>query len=185
MNGNIGSTLFPRVIPQDQTGYDLSDPYVHALPVLEIEHEMTHRGLAYLCSGSFDIPSTGVVYLQLKTDGKYVHFRRNLYNVSANNILYSVYESPTVTDGTVQVPAYNLNRSSSNTTPVIVYNNPTGVSGGTKLMEVYITGSKDITTTALTGYEIIYKPSASYVARIENLQAGVAKFYFQFFWYEI
>jgi len=163
----------------------MTDDYVHAMPVLEIEHAMTHRGQAFLCGGNFAIPATSSVYLQLKTDGKYVHFRRNLFNVSANNLLYTVYEDPTVTDGTTLVPSYNLNRASAITTAVTMYSNPTGVSGGTKLTEIYLTGAKDVTTASLAGFEIIYKPNASYVAKIENLQAGTANFYYQFFWYEI
>jgi len=181
---NVGGVS--SVIPYAADGDDISDGTDDSLVVMEAEHANIHKGKAYFLYSSITIAGTSSAYIQLKTGSKFTHFKsRNLTNISANNVLYTVYESPTITDGTTAVPSINANRNSTNNSANVFYNNPTSVSGGTQLVQVYLAGSVQFRTSESAIIELIYKPNTNYVAKVDNLNAGNATIYFSFFWYEI
>lgn len=91
----------------------------------------------------------------------------------------NLYEAPTVTDGTIPQPAYNLNRRSAKLLDGIIYINPTAVSGGTLLERLLIpTGGGPNTAASLKPgiAERILKTNTKYVVSITNsgLSAGTA-----------
>ena len=91
--GKTASSISPLI---DVTRAAVSVDYVH--------HEI-HEGAVFSLSESISIPANSTIYMQMKTGAKSVHFRKVLTNASTNNMLWTVYEAPTVTDGTTLQPA--------------------------------------------------------------------------------
>lgn len=82
-------------------------------------------------------PATGFIYLdqiQLRTDN--------------GNVTADFNETVTYTNGVTPLTAFNLNRSSANTTTLTLASNPTVISGGTSLDTLMISAS---TTTFFPG----------------------------------
>jgi len=80
-------------------------------------------------------------YLQIKTGSSAVCFYVISIQTDSEKIMTKFIEDPTVTDGTAAVSLTNMNRESSEMCSVSAYSDPSGVSGGTQLDEIYAGGT--------------------------------------------
>lgn len=185
---NAGSVTIPGTITiaaQDFPFTDIIDADTGLPGTLdEIDYNI-NSGKTFYLFGNVTIPGNSSTYVQFKTDGKALHLKRSLNNVSTNNILYTTFEAPTITDGTIVIPSFNAKRSSSSTSVTTWYSNPTGVSGGTQLHTIYLPGTSGIRTTEQSIFKIVYKPNTTYVVKIDNLNSGSALFYYSYYWTEL
>lgn len=85
--------------------------------------------------------------------------------------LVTVTEAPTVTDGTIEIFATNMNRNSTKTHTAQFFVDPTAISGGVLLDTIYMpaTGS-GLNTTGFggEGNERNLKPNTDYILAVTN-----------------
>src|SRR5574341_909987 len=145
-------------------------------------------GNMYLLNSVRSIGSTSTIYIQGKFGpNKLFHTIERKHSFNAGGpFTIDLLEAPTLTDGTTEAFAVNMNRLSTKTHEARFFSNPTGVSGGTIIDTLYIpaagTGA-NTTGTGVSGAERILKRSTDYVIRITN--AGAAStFYTSVLFYE-
>jgi hypothetical protein len=133
----------------------------------------------------FTLTASQTQYIELKTGTKQVLFSRELYNVGTSAVLYSVFEAPTITDGTVVTTHYNANRNSVKTSESALYSAPTAVSGGAALSVTYLPSTALVKASYSTENEMVYKPNTTYAASIINQTATATVVYAKYRWHEL
>ncbi len=170
---------------------NMSDNDDNCLIQLENEHRKVHQGGLFQVNVYSTVTFGTPVYCQMKTGAKTVHLKQKTIDTdSADQILCTFIEAPTLTDGTTVVPIINRNRNSANTSDITIYSDPTGISGGTIIDYNFIdgggTGSHTKTgTPAGTTIEWNLKPNTTYLHKLEGLNSGTVKFLAKLLFYEI
>lgn len=127
----------------------------------------SREGLVYLIDQVVTIPSPGTAYFSFTTpaDGAQIEF----YELTSNSqdILGQLVEGGTVTSTGTAVPAYNLNRQDET-----AYNSTittaSAISGGTVVVQEYITAGKKSGGNVGSGKVITLKGSQTYGLRFAN-----------------
>lgn len=146
-------------------------------------------GQMYSASHKYSIAATSSAYMEsIVPSNKLIHLISRDLTVDAGGPLdVELYEAPTITDGTTPPTIYNLDRRSSKTPSWQLFVNPTGVSGGTKLLVAQIsTGGGPKSTGGLSSgvAEFILKPSTKYVLKITNTGTQTSTVVLTYTWYE-
>lgn len=145
---------------------------------------VTPHLIHYLETGSlfrvtkiFNIPSGSIQYVQIKTAaGKEFRCIDFDYTSSVDNMYIRCIRSPSLTDGTTEIPSFNLNEFSTKTAQVKFYQDPTGISGGTQISEFHIPGVVGFILSPHGGtycdvLEKIYKDDTDYIIELDNQSA--------------
>lgn len=148
-------------------------------------YDLSLQGRVYSLSMYATITAGATSYAQVKTAAKkatILHY--DLVSLS-ENMKFTILESPTITDGTVEVTPYNVNRNSAETAVTKFYTNPTGVSGGTTLL-IHGMPSGVNKVGGMTDHSQIWsiKPNASYAIKLENLGNSTNTFVFNMAFFE-
>ena len=192
----FGGTLTAGVLHINQScfGMDASDVlqiYIDSpdamMNTIDTDHEHIHQGDMYQLCTHYTVNPTSSLYIQVNSGATYaMHIKRMIRNTSILDVGYTLWEAPTFTTGNAALTPFNLNRNSTNVSAATIYSNPTGVSGGTKLIDAYIPGTsfyRGLEDSPPT--EIIYKPSTTYIGEIHNFGGNPALVYLTFSWYEV
>jgi len=145
-------------------------------------------GDMYILSASLAIGAGATVYTQAKTGSvQNNHFLETIYTFdSGGPFTVNFLEAPTMTDGTTEVFAMNMNRQSANTPDIQFFSNPTAVSGGTIIETIFIPASglgANTTGAGISGAERIMKKSTNYSLQIINA-GNASTFYTRSLFYE-
>lgn len=176
------------------TSYNNTKDISWALKIIEIEHHRIHNWQAYRTTLYTTIWSWNSVYCQLKVWEKTIHLKEKHLIDWTNIIFCRFYENPTtIIDWNIQIPIYNANRLSSNTSSVNMYSNPTWLT----LTDNIVNNATLLHTTYLpwtnqsawwwrdNSIERILKPNTNYLFQAYNSSAWTAPINAEFFWYEI
>ena len=131
--------------------------------------ELSLAGKVFHMSFNATLSGEGINLLQIKTGTKKPLLLGYSLTTSAEPLLAQAYESPTVTDGTSAITAYNMKRSSTAVPMTLFYSNPTNFSGGTLIQTMLVTAGKNSGGSAVEGGAWQLKPSTSYIWKITNL----------------
>jgi hypothetical protein len=118
---------------------------------------------------SASLAGNQTTYLQIKTGSASPLISSYFVQSSAEPLKVTALESPTVTDGTVAVTPYNLNRTSTAAPTTLFYSNPTSISSGSPIAVDIVTAGKGAGASAESHGAWKLKPSTSYVWKIEQL----------------
>jgi len=147
--------------------------------------DLSLQGLLYSVSFEGSIGSGQSSYSQVKTGAlktTVTHF--GLVSVS-ENMRFTVLEAPTITNGTTQVAAINVNRNSANTALTTFYTDPTSISGGTQILVVgFPSGSNKVGGIVDNEFVWTCLPNTSYVVKIDNLGNSTSSVFFNMGFYE-
>jgi len=146
------------------------------------------EGQAVFGWADFTVAAGANVDFQLKTNGTLTHIYGREVTTSSEELSYSLYENPTLTDGTTAVNLKHLNRTMTSVDiPIDVYSDPTSVdlSGATEieLDEIFTADKKSTTTGGLAGSERILAPNTDYIFRFSNPTNSQARVFAKFFFY--
>lgn len=130
------------------------------------------EGQMFTWHNKFSIPATSTVFYEVKTDPLRLHhtFQRSLSVEGGGPITLQLIEAPTLVDGT-PIVSNNLDRRSAKTADTLFFINPTGVSGGTVIEEMFIpTGGGPNTSAALNAglTERVLKQGTTYAVSLTN-----------------
>jgi hypothetical protein len=148
------------------------------------------NGQMFKFGHTYSIASLGTAYMQgIVPAGKLIHiFSRTMDVEGGGPVTCSLYEAPTITDGTTPPDiTSNLDRRSAKTPTFLNYINPTGVSGGTLIdRDVIPTGGGPKTTASFVSgaTERILKPSTKYCLVFYNGGTQTSSFTINITWYE-
>ena len=148
-------------------------------------YDLSLQGRVYAVSMYATITAGATSYTQLKTAAnKVTVLHYDLVSLS-ENMKFTILESPTITDGTVEITPYNVNRNSAETAVTKFYTNPTGVSGGTTLV-IHGMPSGVNKVGGLAGHSEIWSlnPNTSYAIKLENLGNSTNTFVFNTAFFE-
>lgn len=135
------------------------------------------NGKMFRLTKIFNIPSGNIQYVQIKTavdkEFRCINFD---FTSSVDNMYIRCIRSPSLTDGTTEIPCFNLNEYSTNTAQVKFYQDPTGISGGTQISEFHIPGTVGFILSPTGGtyidvLEKIYKDNTDYILELDNQSA--------------
>jgi len=146
------------------------------------------EGKACFGWADFDIASNSSIYFQLKTNGTLTHIFGRDVATDSEELSYGLYENPSLTDGTTEVPLVNINRNlANNNIPITVYSDPTDVdlSGSTQieLDEIFTSDKKATNTQDLAGLDRILAPNTSYIFEFNNKTNSTSRVFAKFFFY--
>lgn len=134
------------------------------------------------------VAAGGTVYVESIIGSELIHLlARNVTVDGGGPVTLSLYEAPTITDGTLQFTKMNCDRRSAKTGTFILYYNPTAVSGGTLLFTDYIAtggGPKGTGGTTVGINEVVFKPNTKYVLAITNTGTQTSNVQINYLWYE-
>jgi len=137
--------------------------YFQKLELLELSLSGKARSMSF--SGA--IASAATTSLQIKTSNETCIVLAWSVSSDGQPLTIVAKESPTVTDGTVEIPSYNLNRQ--NGLPVTkFYSNPTSISGGTTIYTEIIAGTKGSGGSLGSNLAWVLKKNTSYIWQITN-----------------
>lgn len=150
--------------------------------------QFLYAGQMYIASHLYSVASGATVYVESITNAKLVHLlSRTLTVDSGGPVALSLYEAPTVTNGTSQFTIMNCDRRSAKTPTFVLYYNPTAVSGGTLLFTDYIAtggGAKGTGSTTAGINEVVFKPNTKYVLALTNSGSQTSAVQVNYLWYE-
>ena len=131
--------------------------------------ELSLAGKVFDMTFEASLAGLAVTYLQIKTAAKKPILLGYQLSSSSEPLLAEAFETPTLTDGTSEVTAYNLKRSSAIVATTRFYTNPTSVSGGTKIQALVVTAGKGGGAVATEQGAWQLNTSTNYVWKITNL----------------
>jgi hypothetical protein len=151
-------------------------------------HAFIHRGIVYDYSDKVTLAGNATVYITGTTNGKAIHFHKEIYNVSQGGIEIRLLENVTASGGDPVTPL-NRNRLSANTSVFELKKGATVTNTGTFLRLVgFPTASNPTTRSVQSGAETeewILKNATTYAIEIKNLSADAKVIYADFAWYEV
>jgi hypothetical protein len=175
-----------KVLLVDGKGRAVTDRFNPALITMTIEHYHIHEGNYFQASLYFTLGNSAIKYCQLKTGDKAIHLKHKELVDGTSSLLCELIENPNLTDGTVVIPIYNMNRITTKVTEVQLFDSPTSISGGTLLETDYIAGSnQSVGERRQSDEEWILKRNANYVFKLTNLSNSTNKIESKLRWYEL
>lgn len=144
------------------------------------------RGEMFHVSAYFTLIGGAATTFQIKTGAKSAYV--TYWSVSSFGELLKVEakENPTITDGTVEVAAVNMNRNSATTAVTKLYSNPTGISGGTLLLVEGIPSQDSHDSGVMEhGSLWILKPNEDYIFTVDPVGDTNTDVAFSMEWYEV
>lgn len=148
-------------------------------------YDLCLQGRIYSVSLEGSISATSTAYAQVKTDAKKISVVHYDIVAVSENMRMTILETPTITNGTVEVTPINRNRNSANTATAKFYTNPTSVSGGTTIL-IHGMPSGANKVGGLASHEEAWslKPNTSYAIKFDNLGNSTTSFFFNMAFFE-
>lgn len=149
---------------------------------LSPEHHILHKGGAYSVTSVLSNLNGGAsTYIEIITPPNIEVSTQN-YNILSDQMIRSdFYESPTITDGTVEIPLIQRNRRKTDIPLTKFYNNPTNVSGGTWLRTLIFGASsgngasaRPITPTGSDALGFNLGQNKKYYIKLTNMSSNTA-----------
>ena len=120
-------------------------------------------------SHSVSLTGSQTTNFQIKTGAKAPLILALEVSSSAEPCKLTMLETPTITNGTTVVTAYNMFRPSSVAATTLFYSDPTGISGGTAVNVHIITAGKGGSAISSESGAWVLKKNTSYVLKVEQL----------------
>lgn len=146
------------------------------------------EGQACFGWADFNVSAGDSVNFQLKTNGTLTHIFGREVTTDSEELSYSLYENPSLTDGTTELQLVQINRNlADNNVPITVYSDPTSIdlTGATQieLNEIFTAGKKTSDTQGLAGAERILAPNTDYIFQFSNPTNSTCRVFAKFFFY--
>src|SRR3972149_4997883 len=157
------------------------------VPIITQEHNLIHGGRLFSAQiSSAALAAAGTLLMEMIVPaGIEVHVKPvAFYNSLAGR--FELLEAPPKTDGNSAIPILNKKRNAVIASNVILWSNPSAISAGTVLDDLYFTTlfGSNVAVNAVD-QEWILKPSTKYLFRLTN-NGGVASTAFvKLNWYEV
>jgi hypothetical protein len=165
-----------------------STDYSGARIVMGEIHAFIHRGIVFDYSDKVTLAGNATIYLTGETNGKAIHFHKEVYNVSQGGIEIRLLEGVTATGGDAATPL-NRNRLSTNLSAFVIKKGATVTNTGTPLRLVgFPTAASPTSRSVQSGAETeewIFKNATTYAIEIKNLSNDEKIIYADFTWYEV
>ncbi len=154
----------------------------------DIVQQKISEGLACFGWADFNVASGSEVYFQLKTNGTLTHIFGREVTTDSEELAYSLYENPSVTDGTTEVTLVNINRNLANgNIPITVYSDPTNIdltsATQIELDEIFTADKKSSGTQGLKGADRVLAPNTDYIFEFSNPTNSICRVFAKFFFY--
>lgn len=133
------------------------------------DRELALNGFSFSVSFSLSLVGSETKYLQIKTGALTCWIGDYQLASSAEPLLLTAIESPTVTNGTTAIPSYCTNRIRNRTATTLFYSDPTSISGGTVIHREICTAGKSAGASLTDAHNWILKKNTSYLWKIEQL----------------
>lgn len=149
-------------------------------------YDLALQGRIFHVSFNTTITAGATAWAQVKTNNKKVTVVHYELVSLTENMRFSVFEAPTITDGTTAMTSRNVNRNYTETATTQLFSNPTNVSGGTLLLiHGMPSGANKVGGTSGHSETWTLKPSTSYGLKMENLGNSTNEFVFNMSFYEV
>lgn len=157
-----------------------------AIPVLSVEHNKIHGGKLFTAQVANAALGTGaLLYIEVNIpEGTELHLKSvAFYNGDDGH--FELVESPTLTPGVSAITPYNRKRNSVKAPIITLASNPTGISSGTVLEEMFFKGTNQAPGILITtDFEWVLKGDSVYLLRLTNSGAGSEQALLKMNWYE-
>lgn len=127
----------------------------------------SREGLVYLVDRVVSIPGRGTAMFLMETPADGAQFEFWNFTSSSQDILGQLIEGGTVTSNGTAVPAYNMNRQESDTYNTGLFG-ATEITGGTVVVQEYITASRQAGGHVASGKIVTLKGSQDYGFKFVN-----------------
>lgn len=132
-------------------------------------YEVSLSGKAFMFSANATMTGNQTLSFQLKTGEVAPVVLSYFVSSSAEPLLVTAIEAPTVTDGTTPVPTYNLDRLSDRLAELVVFSDPTNISGGTTIYQDLVTAGKGAGAKSAEHPSWTLKRETSYIWQVAQL----------------
>ncbi len=157
-----------------------------ALPTVSNEHNNIHGGNFFTARvANAALGASALLFIEVIIPaGIEMHLKQiSFYN--GDDGYYELVEAPTLTTGAAALIAYNRLRTSTKLTNISLKSNPTGISSGIVLDDMYFKGTNQVLGTLITlDWEWVLKPETTYLIRLTNNGAGSEQALLKANWYE-
>lgn len=127
----------------------------------------SREGLVYLVDQVITIPSLGTALFLMQTPADGAQFEFWNFTSNSQDILGQLIEGGTITSNGTAVPAYNMNRQDTDTYNTDLFG-ATAITGGTVIVQEYITAGKKSGGDVSSGKIVTLKGSSDYGFKFEN-----------------
>lgn len=149
-------------------------------------YDLCLQGRVFSLSMNGSVSATSTSWAQVKTSSAKVSVVHYDVVSLTENLRFSVFEAPTITDGTNAVTPVCVNRNVVGSPSTHFYSNPTGVSGGTLLLiHAMPSGANKVGGSSQHSETWVLKPNTSYGLKLENLGNSTTEFVFNMGFYEV
>lgn len=157
-----------------------------ALPVISNEHNRIHGGSVFTAQVANDALGAGSsLYIEINIpEGIEVHLKSTLF-YTGDDSQFELIEAPTLTSGVTLLTSYNRKRISPVGSHLILKSNPTSISGGTLLDNVFVKGAvQNPGLLVVSDWEWILKEDEVYLLRLTNEGVSSEQALLKADWYE-
>lgn len=131
--------------------------------------ELGLRGKTHSLTSTVSVASGASGYVQVKTGSASCVILDWGVSTLTEPFRVEAIESPTLTNGTVELPSYKLNRQETDSVVTTFYSNPTNISGGTTIFVDTIGEGKHGGGGNGNDHVWVLKKNTSYLWKITNL----------------
>ena len=156
-----------------------------AMPTLSNEQNNIHGGNFFKAQvANAALGASALLFIEVIIPaGVEMHLKQvSFYNGDDGH--YELVEAPTLTTGAAALTAYNRLRESTKLTNLSLKSNPTGISSGVVLDEMYFKGTNQAPVLISNDWEWVLKSDTTYLIRLTNNGIGAEQALLKANWYE-
>ncbi len=157
-----------------------------ALPTVSNEHNNIHGGNFFTAQvANAALGASALLYIEIIIPEEIeLHLKQvSFYNGDDGH--FELVEAPTLTTGAAVLTAFNRWRPSIKLSNILLKSNPTAISSGVVLDEMYFKGTNQAPGTLITSdWEWVLKSDTTYLIRLTNNGTGSEQALLKANWYE-
>ena len=157
-----------------------------AIPTISNEHNNIHGGSFFTTQVvNAALGAGSLLYIEVIIPEEIEMHLKQISFYNGDDGHFELVEAPTITTGAAALVAYNRYRTSARLSNMGLKSNPTGISAGTVLEEMYFKGTNQAPGVLITSdWEWVLKSGITYLIRLTNLGASSEQALLKVNWYE-
>lgn len=156
------------------------------MPVISGDHNRIHGGKFFTAQVANAALGTGaLLYIEIIIPEEVEMHLKSVSFYNGDDGHFELVEAPTLTTGATPLIPFNRNRNSIKNSNLVLKSNPTGISAGVVLEEMFFKGVNQAPGVLITtDLEWILKEDTLYLLRLTNDGAGSEQALLKANWYE-
>lgn len=157
------------------------------IPTIASENNLINGGRMFSAQvANAALGASAVLLIEMIIPDEFDLILKSVIFYNGDDGQYELIEAPTLTTGATPLASYNRNRNSIKASGIVLKSNPTGISGGTNLDNVFFKATNQFPGIPyVANLNWVLKMATTYLLRLTNLGAGAEQALLKTNWAEV